>query len=277
MIVAKVNGREITEEQLACESIITGFKCKEMTADEIREQALKNLVDSELVMQAAIGQGIGIADYEVDEAMVDLLSSFSSEDSYHNKLTELNLTEDELRERLSMHVLVSKYLQGKFDCDDDCEEKLKNFYVSNRDLFKTEDRVKLSHILIRKECDDSKKYAEEVHRKIKSEEDFEKMAKSNSCCPSCMKNGELGYISRGQFMPELDNEIFALDKGEMSNIIETEFGYHIFYIKDYEHARNLKFEEIKHVLANYRRRLYFDLYVTKHFKELRAKAEIELL
>lgn len=277
MIVAKVNKREITEEELACESIITGLKCQGLSIEEVRKRALKNLIDTELVMQAAVDQGIGVADYEVDEALVDILSRFSCEDSYHSRLQELSLTEDELRERLSTHVLVAKYLQGRFECDDDCEEKLKNFYETNKELFKTEDRIRLSHILIRRGCEDSKSVAEDVYNKIKSEEDFEKIAMSSSCCPSCMKNGDLGYITKGQFMPELDSEIFSLEKGEMSKIIETEFGYHIFYIKDHEHARELEFEEIKHVLANYRRKLYFDLYVSKHFKELREKANIEII
>ena len=278
MIIAKVNGTKITSEQLACESIFINMQHNDITAEELKKRAMKNLIDAELVTQAAGKMGITVEEHEIDEAFIDVLTQFCTEKKYREKLEELHLTEEELRDRLEMRVRVGKYLQGRFDCEDkECEQKLHEFFDSNRELFRTDDRVKVSHILVRGECANALDTAKEIRSNIKCEKDFEDQAQVNSCCPSCMKNGDLGFVMHGQLMPELDEEIFKLKSGELSDIIKTKFGYHIFYVREVEHARDLNFNEVKHLLKKYRKKLYFDMNVEKHYVELRDKADIKII
>ncbi|MCF7918794.1 MAG: peptidylprolyl isomerase [Candidatus Cloacimonetes bacterium] len=277
MIVARINGKEITSRQLDCESIFMNLRCKDISAQETTRKALKSLINTELVTQAAEKLGIIVEEYEVDEGFVDVITHFCTEEKYKAKLEEYHLTETELRNRLEKHILVGKYLHNRFDCDDDdCEEKLLKFFESNSDLFITEDRARVSHILISNNLPDAIETARNIRKKIKTEKDFEELAQNNSCCPSVLKNGDLGYVIPGQLMPELDEAIFKLNKGEVSDIIETIFGYHIFYIKEYEPARRLDFLEVKHLLKRYRQKMFFELNVEKHYAELRQQADIDI-
>ena len=278
MIIAKVNGKKITSEQLVCESVFINMRHNDISAEELKKRALKNLIEAELVTQAAGKMGITVEEHEVDDAFIDVLTQFCTEEKYRQKLEEMQLTEDELRDRLEMHVRVEKYLQGRFECiDEECEEKMKAFFESNRELFRTDVRAKVSHILVRGECSNALETAQQIRARIKTEKDFEEEAKVNSCCPSCMKNGDLGFVLHGQLMPELDEEIFKLKSGDLSEIIKTKFGYHIFYIKEFEQPRDLDFHEVKHLLKKYRKKLYFEMNVEKHYAKLRKEADIKIL
>ena len=87
--------------------------------------------------------------------------------------------------------------------------------------------VKASHILVKTE-EEALKLKEE----IKSGEDFAKAAKNHSLCPSGQNGGDLGYFSKGQMVKEFEDAAFSMKKGEISNPIKTQFGYHLIYLTD---------------------------------------------
>lgn len=87
--------------------------------------------------------------------------------------------------------------------------------------------VKASHILVKTEEEALKLKAE-----IKTGEDFAKAAMKVSLCPSGQNGGDLGYFGRGQMVKEFEDAAFSMQKGEVSNPIKTQFGYHLIYLTD---------------------------------------------
>ena len=83
-------------------------------------------------------------------------------------------------------------------------------------------QVHCAHILVKTESE-----AKAVLERIKKGEKFTSIAKQVSLCPSGKKGGDLGKFSRGQMVKEFENAAFALEKGEISAIVKTKFGYHI--------------------------------------------------
>lgn len=83
-------------------------------------------------------------------------------------------------------------------------------------------KIKASHILVEK-----KPKAEEVLEKIRQGESFSEMAKKHSKGPSGKRGGNLGFFTRGKMVKEFEQAAFSLDKGEVSDIVKTKFGYHI--------------------------------------------------
>ena len=83
-------------------------------------------------------------------------------------------------------------------------------------------KVHCAHILVK-----SEKEAKEALEKLKRGEKFSTIAKSVSCCPSKKNGGDLGYFTRGKMVKEFEKGAFALNKGEISPIVKTQFGYHI--------------------------------------------------
>ncbi len=83
-------------------------------------------------------------------------------------------------------------------------------------------KVKASHILVKKHSEASR-----ILDEIKKGADFTELAKKHSLCPSGKKGGNLGFFQRGQMVKEFEQTAFSLKKGELSEVVKTQFGYHI--------------------------------------------------
>ncbi|MCF7911638.1 MAG: peptidylprolyl isomerase [Candidatus Cloacimonetes bacterium] len=277
-MVAIVNGIRITKDQLRKEKDFITMKDVNLDQDGLYQQALKNLIDAAIILQQSRDSDVCVQECEIDEALVDFLAYFIDEENYKSKLQEVEITEDELRERLERHVRVGKFLAGKFECKDNaCEERLYRFFEENRELFTTDDKVRLSHILIPGNCDDSKECAQRIREKLHTPEDFVHLAVSVSKCPSCLQNGDLGYLLPGELIPELDRVAFSMKPGEISDVLQTSFGYHILMVTDFVPARRLEFDEVREFLSGYHQNVMLELNVEKYLAELRKKADIKLL
>lgn len=136
------------------------------------------------------------------------------------------------------------------------ETQLRAFYDSNRDRFRTPERVQVRHILIKttgKSPDEVKQLqtkAQDLLKQLKGGADFGQLAKKNSEDPgSAAKDGDLGWIVRGQTVKNFEDTAFSLKPKELSNVITTEYGFHILQVLAKETARLRPFEEVKGEIA----------------------------
>ncbi len=276
-MVAIVNGIRITKEQLRQETNFISLKNRNLDQENLYKQALKNLIDAAMILKQSEKAGVFVEEHEIDEALVKFLSHFSDEQKFNSKLKEIEITEEELRARLELHVRVGKFLAGKFDYQDEsCEEKLLKFFEANRELFITDDKIRLSHVLIEGYCEEVRECAENIRREISSAEDFKFQVQTASHCPSCLQNGDLGYLLKGELIPELDEIAFGMKPGEISDVIKTPYGYHILMVTECIPARQLEFEEVREFLSQYHQNLLMELNVEKYLNELRQKADIKI-
>jgi len=130
------------------------------------------------------------------------------------------------------------------------EAELRKFYEANKDSFRTQERVKARHILVKAESKDkeeaAKKKAEGLLAQIKGGADFADLAKKNSEDPgSATKGGELDWYPRGQLAKAFEDTAFSLQPKQLSGVVKTEFGYHIIQTLEKETARLKPFEEVK--------------------------------
>lgn len=130
------------------------------------------------------------------------------------------------------------------------DSELQKEYQDSIDSFRTPERVRVRHILIKtqgkpkEEAPKLKAKAEELLKEIKSGADFAELAKKNSEDPgSAVKGGELGFITRGQTVPNFEKAAFSLRPGETSGVIETEYGYHIIQVEEKQEAHTETFAE----------------------------------
>jgi parvulin-like peptidyl-prolyl isomerase len=83
-------------------------------------------------------------------------------------------------------------------------------------------KIKVSHILV-----DKRSQANKIREEIKKGGNFSNLARKHSSCPSGKRGGDLGFFGRGQMVKEFERAAFALEKGEISGPVRTQFGYHI--------------------------------------------------
>jgi peptidyl-prolyl cis-trans isomerase D len=126
---------------------------------------------------------------------------------------------------------------------------LQKEYTANQDQYKTPERVQARHILIKSDASndaEKKAKAEGILKQIQGGADFAKLAKDNSDDPgSAAMGGELGFIVKGQTVPEFEKAAFSLQPGQTSGLIKTTYGYHIIQVEKHEAAHTQPFEEVR--------------------------------
>jgi len=132
------------------------------------------------------------------------------------------------------------------------DDQLKVQYQSNIQQYQVPNRVHPEHILFMTvgktdaEVDEIKKNAEDVLKQAKKGAKFEELAKKYSEDPGSKdKGGDLGWITQGQTVPEFEKTAFGLDKGQISDLVKTQYGFHIIKVLDKETARTKTFDEVK--------------------------------
>jgi peptidyl-prolyl cis-trans isomerase D len=154
-------------------------------------------------------------------------------------------------ERRSFHLLIAD--EAKIGTTIQISDAdLRTAYSQNLDRFRTPERVKVRHILLKTtdkpaaEIPKIEAKANELLKQIKGGADFAAIATKNSEDPgSAAKGGDLDWVTRGQMVPVFENTAFSLKPKEISNVIKTEYGFHIVQVLEREDARVKPFEEVK--------------------------------
>jgi peptidyl-prolyl cis-trans isomerase C len=164
------------------------------------------------------------------------------------------------------------------------EADSKKFYDENPDKFSRSETVKASHILLGvdpKASAEEKKTAREKAEKLRKElaagADFAALAKGNSTCPSSQQGGDLGYFGKGQMVPAFEKVAFSLKPGEISDVVETQFGYHIIKLTDKKGAEKVEFKEASPRIEDYLKNQKIGAAVNDFLVETRKTAKIEIL
>lgn len=191
-------------------------------------------------------------------------------------------------ELLTRDFIATQYLSREIaDKIQASEEDMRLYYKVHESEFKTPEAIRARHILIKAEksaTQETKKKAQEkigaILKRAKNGEDFAKLASELSEDPGTKaKGGDLGFFPRGKMVPEFEAIAFSMKLGEVSGIIETEFGYHIVKIEEkkepaIEPYENVK-DKIREKVLNELKRAYVDEYMEKVMKDASVEVNLE--
>lgn len=287
---AVVNGVVITQEDLEKEvnraeqrALSMGRPFSDSQVPEIKKAVLGDLIDRELLYQESQKQGIKIKDATVNEQIDTLKKRFKTEDEFKTVLSKMNLTEDSIRAELKRALAVQGFIEEKFINKITISDKdIKTYYDNHPNFFKQPEKVQASHILIKVEPDadeakkaEARKKLEKVQEQLKKGEDFAGLAKQFSEGPTGANGGDLGYFEREQMVGPFSEAAFALKPGEVSDIVETRFGYHLIKTVDKKPATVTPYEEVKGRIEEYLKKERVQKEITPYIAELKNKAKIE--
>lgn len=211
-------------------------------SDTLKEMVLQTMIGSEVIYQQAEKEKVTPTDKQVQDQIKSFNESAKNNTEYQEQLKKVGINEDFLKFQFARD-LANTNLQKKFEEDTKITEaEMKKYYKDNKKSFYT-DTVTASHILLKTQDSEGKEFsaekkkeakkkAEEALAKVKSGEDFAKVAKEYSQDSSASKGGELGTFGRGQMVSEFEEAAFNMKKGEISGIVETKYGYHIIKVTD---------------------------------------------
>ncbi len=138
-------------------------------------------------------------------------------------------------------MLAQQMIQELFDSIAISDEEAKKYYDVTISQYRTQEQVQAKHILV-----DSEEKAQEIKNKILSGElTFEDAAREHSTCPSKERGGDLGYFQHGQMVKEFDEAAFSAPLGEVTDPVQTQFGFHLIKVEDRKEAGEKPFDEVK--------------------------------
>ena len=295
--VADVNGTKITLGQYefmlkmnkaSVESTIGGSEgwtqkddSGQTYKDKYKTLVLDQMINTELLAQNAEKEGIKVTDKEIQSSYNDLKTYVNSDEKIKGAAEELGITDEFLKEQAKLSLLIQKSQEKFYSEEKVSDSEMKKYYDEHIDEYK-KDEVEASHILIKTTDDNNKplseaeqkkakEKAEKVLKEVKAGGDFAELAKKYSQDPGSAANGgALGAFGKGMMVKEFEDAAFGMEPGEVSDLVKTDFGYHIIKVTD-RIKETTSFGEAKEGIKE---EILKNKYAEK-ISELQKKAKIE--
>jgi peptidyl-prolyl cis-trans isomerase C len=288
-VVARVNGDPCSRGELerAIRNVEqrAGRPVPPEQRDQVFRGVLNELLNFKLVQAEGKARGITVTDQEIDGRIAEIRKQVPTEEAFQQALKQRQMTVADLRNETRTEILVNKTMEAEIapkvvvtPADLDA------YYKQNPDQFKQPEQLRASHILFSVDGSatadfrkTTREQAEGVLKRAKAGEDFAALAKQYSKDGSAQQGGDLNFFPRGQMVPAFDQAAFALKPGEISGIVETQFGYHIIKATDYKAERIVPLAEVSDRLGAFLRQRKQQELVQQFVESLKAKYKIEVL
>ena len=285
-VVARVNGHAVPlkyVEIVAKRLLASGDPNKD--GPYAYRQATQQLIVRELLVEEAVSRKINPDPQKIEQAYNEARISYQDDAAWVAFLAKQGMTEEGFRSELRTQHTVQALLdqEAALVPSSISDEDALAFYKGNAQLFDSGERLRASHILLRVPADATPQQKEKVRARaqellarIRKGEDFAKLAKENSEDKgSAGRGGQLDDFARDQMVTPFEQAAFALKPGDVSDVVETPFGFHIIKLVARVPPERLQFEptkpRIKEYILKTRRQQHLDEFVDS----LRAKAKIE--
>ena len=260
-VVAVVEGLEIKGADL--EKTFTGFLASRQIPSEQLPPAerargyrmvLEEMITEKLVAKRASASTVKVSDNEVTETFQKFTATLGPEEEVKKQMEASGQTADAVRNNIRASLQQDHWLSDEVDKQGGVSDRdAEAFYRQNSDKFVQPPQVRASHILLRvgpeakaEEAAAKQKAAEAIAGRVKKGEDFAKLAKELSEDPSAKDNGgDLDFFDKDQMVPEFAAVAFAMKKGDVSEPVRSQFGYHVIKVTDRREGQAVPLETVK--------------------------------
>jgi peptidyl-prolyl cis-trans isomerase C len=208
--------------------------------------------------QEAKAKNVTVSDGEIDQRIKQMRGQASDAD-FQKALDARSMSAEQLRTDARVQLTIEKMMDAQVaDVAGASDAEARDFYQKNPDKFKQGESVRASHILLRVDPnapEPTKKQARtrinQILKRARSGEDFAALAKQHSQDGSAQQGGDLGYFEREQMVPAFSEAAFSLKPGHVSDVVTTQFGYHIVKVTDRKAAATVPFEQVSGQIVEY--------------------------
>lgn len=295
---AFVNGEPISGEavQFEFDRLVQFYTSHGMSPDEVKknmeklvEKAREQAIGAKLLFDRAAQLDLPVDKAAIDAKVAEIIRQVGGRDNFARALAGQGISEEQLRKNLEKGCRVDALVQQACgEVAEPTEAEIEAHYSAHKGDYNAPPQVLAQHILVKTEGADAADKAEAlekikaIRRRVLSSSDpgeigqaFCAEAKSNSDCPSGANGGSLGWFGRGMMVKEFEEAAFGMKCGEVSDVIETQFGYHVILKTDERDGGQRELAEvadqIRDLLRHSARGRAMDAFVA----ELREKAKIE--
>lgn len=290
-VQVSVNGQDITVGEIMnlankqLQMIAQQVPAEQM--DAVKQQVMKR-TEENMIMQIVLNDAVKAAGVTVDPAEVDaqiekMKAQLPPEMKLEDMLAKQDLTLDSFKEKMTEQLAIQKMMEAQTaDIADATDEEAQTFYNENTERFVRPEQVRASHILIAVKADatDEEKAAalakaEELDKQAKEGADFATLAAENSDCPSKAQGGDLDYFTKDRMVPAFSEAAFAMNVGDISDVVETQFGYHVIKVTDKKPEETVAFTNVVDKIKGFLTQQKKQEAARNYVEDLRAKADIK--
>ncbi|MDB4349861.1 peptidylprolyl isomerase [Omnitrophica bacterium] len=219
--------------------------------DESRVDILRQLVHDRLILSEARKLNITVEEREIDERLEMVKKGLAEkEESFNDLLKEQNLSIGDLCKKYEEQIMIEKTIDREVRSTIEIQpSEIDNYYTEHIEDYTQHQQVAVYTILIKLKSQrtplESRQLTDDIHKMIADGGDFRELAKNYSEGPYRETGGDLGYVTRGQMLKEIDDVIFSLKVDEVSDVIESPIGYHICKAYERKEGKVVPLQEIR--------------------------------
>ncbi|MEI8242161.1 MAG: peptidylprolyl isomerase [bacterium] len=286
-----INGQPLPPEAIEFElGRLVKFYSQHMPEEQVRaqlpalrEHAVEQAIGARLLFDEAARLNLSVPDAEVDERLAQMKKQGGGAKKFDALLQQQGLTVEALREQIRAGRRVDKLVeQVVASVPEPTEEEMRAHFASHQDEYVRPERAQAQHILVRPAGSDAaarviaKGKIEAIRERVQGGGDFAGEAAAHSECPSGREaGGSLGWFGRGMMVPAFDEAAFSMKVGELSGIIETQFGYHIIRKTGHEEQMATTFADAHESIRDFLRHAARGTALSAHVAGLKKKATIK--
>jgi peptidyl-prolyl cis-trans isomerase SurA len=292
-IVARINAKIVTYfelKQAATPFLLQNGMDPSVLEDAQRRQAileevLDELVDRELLLQEAAKLDLSVSDEEVDQWLAYTRQQQQmSEEQFREVIKEYDMSYDAYREMIRQNLLKIRLVKVKVGSqvsisDEELEQAFRERFGSSGAKTK---HIEVRHILVRPDDNSeqaitaARKEAEAALGKLNGGADFTEVATTHSEGPSGDQGGYLGKFSRGDLDPQFEEVAFELGEGEISDVVRTQFGFHVIEVMGVEMRTDGNVEERKEQLRAQLQQEAVERQLQSYVQNLRSRSFVDV-
>jgi peptidyl-prolyl cis-trans isomerase C len=288
-VVATVNGTEYTKAQVEKKVTEVSQQYRGQIPPgmegQLAQQALNNLVDQQLLLEAAASEGMTAADEDVQKQYDQFASRAPSPQEFQTALTSMGFTEESFRVEIGKNLVIEKLLAEKLaDAKAASQEDVEAYYRDNPDQFAVPEQVQASHILINSAAEDTpevkaakRQQLADLKAEIDNGADFAALATEHSDCPSKARGGDLGLFTREKMVKPFSDAAFAMEVGQVSDVVETRFGYHLIKVTSKQSPGTTPLTEVQPQLQNFLNQQNKEAAFNDYMETLRSASDLDFI
>jgi peptidyl-prolyl cis-trans isomerase C len=251
-------------------------KPKEVIQLAALDMAKDRLIDQTLMSDESKRRNYKVDPAEVNKGMKQWLRQNGGKKALEKGQNPLIKSQDDLRREITSQIQFNRLLEEESSCEPVTEEEARKYYDSRPDLFSTEPLLTASHILRKasseSEFEEAEKEVAILRARIEEGEDFVEVVRKES--DDSQNDGHLGQFGRGRMVPPFEKAAFALEVGELSQPVRTQFGWHLLKLHERTEPTVTPFEEIREQVIEYLQERRKDKVFDEFLDGLKQKAEI---
>ncbi len=293
-VVAKAKGFEIKRSQID-EAVIpmkssAAARGQPIPAEQVtrlEQQVLDRLIQIQLLLSKATDADKAAGNVSRDKRYEAIKTRSGSEEALVRNLKSVGMTIDELQAKMLEESIAEAVLERELKIsvsDDD----IKKFYDDNPSKFEQPEMVRASHILLttrdpsgaelsEEQKTAKRKKAEDLLKRAKAGDDFAKLAKENSEDPGSKDNGGEYTFPRGKMVPEFESAAFSLQTNQVSEIVTTQFGFHIIKLSEKIPAKKVELAKVSQDIKDYLKQQATQKQLPDYMKSLKKDVDLQIL